>query len=181
MGNGRILPLVASKDILHPENLRADACGGSWEKLKLTTRLVILRVRRDWDTGGGPQADKGGNLRSSQVQGWRETRPSRGTSEAARLRNLRRWNVEGSVAAQAEEPPEWPGRGTSGRARLRNLRQRSVEGSAAERRIQASDQLKPRQGTHVGFEVWNYTNGLGFSRLIWEYTGIFPHRHGAFL
>ena len=65
------------------------------------------------------------------------------TSDASRLRNLRRGSVEGSVAKRAEEPPKWPGRRTSGASRLRNLRHRSGEGSATERRIRASDQLKP--------------------------------------
>ena len=52
--------------------------------------------------------------------------------DAFRLRNLRRRGVEGSMAEQAEELPEWSGRGTSDASRLRNLRRRGVEGSMAE-------------------------------------------------
>ena len=161
MGNGCILPPGSvegypspeepptpetSEDILHPGSLRANACGGPWKRLMLTTHLVMLSVCRDREADGGPQAKKGGNLRPSQVRGWRETRTSRGTSDSARLRNLRRGSVKRSMIVRTEELPEWPGRGTSGPARPRNLRHKSVGGSAIGRRIQASVQLKPPTG-----------------------------------
>ena len=86
-----------SEDILDLGSLRRNACGEPWKGLMLTTRLVMLSVCRGWDTGGGPQAKKGGNLRPSRVRGWQETRPGRGTSGPARLRNLRHESVGGSA------------------------------------------------------------------------------------
>ena len=62
LGNGCILPPgsvegypspegpptpEASEDILHPGSLRANACGGPWGRLMLTTRLVMLSVCRN--------------------------------------------------------------------------------------------------------------------------------------
>ena len=99
------------------------------EMLMLTTHPVVRSVCRDLDTGGGPRARKGWNLRPSRVRGWREN--------AARPRDLR-------LDQAKEELPGWPGRATSGPAGLRNLRHQSVGGSATGRRIQASDQLRPQ-------------------------------------
>jgi len=115
-------PLVASKYILHPRNLYANTCGGSWERLTLTTRLVMLSVCRDWDTGGGPQAEKGGTSdppksEDGEGRGGGEEppiRPGWGTSDEEASKDRRPSGLRNLQSSRAEEPPTRPGWGTSG-------------------------------------------------------------------
>ena len=131
--------LVASKDVLHPRNLRANAMRRILRKTNVDDSFCRAKCMQGLRHPRRLTSRERRNLRSSQVRGWRGTRRRRGTSDTSRLRNLRRGSVGGSVAKVAGEPPEQPSRGTSSKARLRSLRQMSVEGSAAERRTRASD------------------------------------------
>ena len=121
LGNGRILPpgsvegypsleepptYEASKDILHPRNLRANAMRRILRKTNVDDSFCRAKCMQGLRHPRRLTSRERRNLRSSQVRGWRGTRRRRGTSDTSRLRNLRRGSVGGSVAKVAGEPLE---------------------------------------------------------------------------
>jgi hypothetical protein len=65
------------------------------------------------------------------------------------------------VAKVAGEPPEQPSRGTSGTARRGASDKWASEDRQTSGGSEPPTSWSPRQETHAGFAVWNYTNDSG--------------------
>ena len=127
-------------------------CGGSWERLTLTTRLVMLSVCRDWGTDGG--------WRGTRWRGGAWTCSGWGTSDEEASKD--RWpsRPRNFRSGRAEEPPTHPGWGTSDAeaskdrwpSRLRNLRSGRAEEPPARpgwgtSDAEATKDLQPSEGS----------------------------------
>jgi len=113
LGNGRILSpdsvegypspeepptYEASKDILHPRSLRGNAMRRILRRTNVDDSSCHAKCVQGLRHRRRPASRERESLRSSPVRGWRGTQRREGTSDASRLRNLRRRSVEGSAA-----------------------------------------------------------------------------------